>query len=191
MGKAAKKPVFERFTTITGTAESFIADGYAEIQAVGEEFREAYDNAPDNLKGSSVNEARDSTASEIEGLSEPSVDSSVLGGLSCTCRIDKGKVYRGRQTQSRACRLSNGAAQLRAAAEAVQSWLSENDELPEADTNDADSMKERAERLEELAVAGIDAEDYEKALEDAEQLASDCEEIADTVENLECPGMFG
>ncbi|HEX6826704.1 MAG TPA: hypothetical protein VF077_10355, partial [Nitrospiraceae bacterium] len=156
---------------------------------VGEEFREICDNTPENLQSTGVYESRDSTASSIEGFSEPSVDSSVLGELSCSCQIDNGKVYRGRQSQSRACRASNGAAQLRAAAEAVRAWLEENDEIPEADDHDAASLKARAEFIEEHDID--DVAEYEKAREEAEQLASDCEEIADEVEGLEFPGMFG
>lgn len=187
--EAKAKPV--RYKQITGTVESFISDGFSEITSVGEELREAYDNAPENLKSTDVNERRDNAASEIEGLSEPSVDSDILGSLECTTTIDMGSIYRGRQSQSRACRCSNGAAQLRAAAEAINAWLSENDELPEADSNDAESMKARAAKIEEIEQAGYDVDDYEKAREDAEQLASDCEEIADTAENLDIPGMFG
>jgi uncharacterized protein (UPF0548 family) len=45
-----------------------------------------------------------------------------LGEIECSCSLSNGKVYRGRQTQSRSCRAGNGAAKLRAAAEAVREW---------------------------------------------------------------------
>ena len=186
---ATPKPV--RFSTITGTVEGFISDGFSEITGVGEEFREIVDNAPDGLKESGVNITRGDTADAIDGFSEPSVDSSILGELECTTQIDNGKTYRGRQSQSRACRAANGAAQLRAAAEAIRAWLEDNDELPEADDRDAASLKQRLEKLEELETAGIDPDDYDKAREEADELASSLDEIADEVEGLEYPGMFG
>ena len=44
-----KKQKLERFKNITGTVEDFVSGGFSEIVGVGEELREAYDNAPDNL----------------------------------------------------------------------------------------------------------------------------------------------
>lgn len=189
----AAKPKFERTSTTTGTVESFISDGFAEIQAVGEELREAYDNAPDNLKSTSVNETRDSTAGEIEGLNEPSVDSSILGELPCATVLDNGKVYRGRQSQSRACRASNASAMIRAAAEALRAWHEEHNEfdLSEADQDDPHSLRERADTLDKIAEKGYDVDEFRSALEEAEQVASELEDAADTIDNLEFPGMFG
>ncbi|HEX6824880.1 MAG TPA: hypothetical protein VF077_01080, partial [Nitrospiraceae bacterium] len=79
MAKKATTPKPIRFRTIEGTVEGFISDGFSEITGVGEEFREICDNTPENLQSTGVYESRDSTASSIEGFSEPSVDSSVLG----------------------------------------------------------------------------------------------------------------
>jgi hypothetical protein len=187
-----KKPVPDKFKDVTGTVESFISDGYSTINEVGEELREAYDNAPENLKGSSLNETRDSTASEIEGLSEPSLDSEVLNNLGCVTTLDNGKLYRGRMSMSRATRASNGASYLKAAAEAIREWLGENDEIPSADdVNDAETLKARVTKLEELEQKGIDPDDYEKAREEADTVADQLESDADTAEGLEYPGAFG
>jgi hypothetical protein len=109
--------------------------------------------------------------------------------LECSTQIDNGKTYRGRQSQSRACRASNGAAQLRAAAEAIRAWLEENDEIPEADDHDAASLKARAAFIEEHDIEDVEA--YEQAREEADEVATACEEIADETEGLEYPGMFG
>jgi hypothetical protein len=56
------KKKFEQFSAWSGTVADAISEGYSEIEEVGSELREAYDNAPDNLKGTDVNERRDSTA---------------------------------------------------------------------------------------------------------------------------------
>lgn len=201
-----KKSEHKRFSTINGTVESFISDGFAEIQSVGEEFREIYDNAPENLQQTDLNQTRDSTASEIESLSEPSVESSILGELDCTAQIDNGKLYRGRVSQSRACRAANGGNQLRAAAEAIQSWLDEHGEVEVKEDSDqpgkwvftvngegSDTSYDTEDAAKEALAAaiGYDIDDYEQAREEGERLVGELEEIADTVDGLEYPGMFG
>ena len=188
MNAPKQKP--EKFTQLNGTVSSFVSDGFSEITGLGEELREAYDNAPDNLKGTSVNEARDSTASEIENLSEPDVPEA-LQDLDCVTSIDNGKVYRGRQTQSRACRASNAASQLRAAAETVREWLERHEEIEDADPNDAAALKARAEAIEKIETEGMDIEAYNTAVQEGEALADELESMADTIEGLEFPGMFG
>jgi hypothetical protein len=198
------KPV--RFKPLDGTVESFISDGFSEITSIGEEFREIYDNAPDNLKETDVNSRRSEAADTIEGLSEPSVESSILGELSCTANIDMGKTYRGRQSQSRACRLSNGAGQLRAAADAINEWLGEHEEVVVEEDSDQpgkwlfkigdegsdisyDSEEDAKEALEEKL--GYNVDDYNEARTEGETLAQELEEIADEAEGVDCPGMFG
>lgn len=190
--KKEKKEKPARFTMLTGTVESFISDGFSEITSVGEEFREIYDNAPENLQQTDLNQTRDETATTIEGLDEPSVSSSILEGLECSCQIDNGKMYRGRMSQSRACRAGNGVAMLRAAAEAIQEWLDNNDEMPDiSDDTDAEQLEERAAFLRKLEEKGWDADDYNEAREEAEDVVSTIEGIADEVDGLEFPGMFG
>jgi hypothetical protein len=92
MAAVKEKPV--RFTQVSGTVGDFISEGYSEIEEVASEFREIVDNAPENLKSTSINETRESTASELEGLDEVSVDSSILNELDCSTNVDNGKVYR-------------------------------------------------------------------------------------------------
>ena len=190
--KKERKPKPERFTQRKGTVESFVSDGFAEIQSVGEELREAYENAPDNLKQSDVNTRRDEAASTIENLSEPSVDNSVLGELDCATQIDNGKMYRGRMSQSRTCRVSNGSARIQAAIDAINAWVDENEPLDDdVDMNDSAALEARAARLKELEEKGWDASDYAQAHEEARDLVSSLEEIVSECENLDIPGMFG
>lgn len=204
--KKPKKEVPPRFSSREGTVADFISDGFAEITSVGEEFREIYDNAPEGLKNSSVNEARDNTASTIEGFSEPDVSSSILSELSCSTQIDNGKMYRGRQSQSRACRANNGASMLRAAADALDNWLGENSEVRVEEDADqegkwvyfiGDDGSDTSYDTEEDAKAaleqeiGHDMDDHNQAVEEADGLRDECNEIADEIEGLEFPGMFG
>jgi hypothetical protein len=182
---------FDRFTSWSGTVGQAIEEGISEAEEVGAEFREIVDNAPENLKSSELNSTRESTADALENLDTPSVNSSILEELDCSCNLDNGKVYRGRQTQSRACRAQNGAAKLRAAADAVREWLDAHEEIPEADDKDAEAMKARAEFLETLEQQGIAPDDYESAREEADELIGACENAADEIENAEYPGMFG
>lgn len=190
MAEAKAKP--ERFTTIKGTVGEFLNGGFEEANGVGEELREAYDNAPDNLKNSDVNERRDSAASEIESLSEPSISSSILEELSCSTSIDNGKVYRGRMSQSRACRCNNAAAQLRAAAEAISDWQGSHPPLEDdPDATDKDALRAHADAIEKIEADGYDLDDYKSAHEEADDLVNDLESAADTLEGLDIPGMFG
>jgi DNA repair exonuclease SbcCD ATPase subunit len=189
--KKEKKAKVERFMHINGTVGEFMANGWEEIVALGEEFREICDNTSENLQQTDLYGRRDETASAVESLSEPSCSSSVLEELDAVTTIDLGKTYRGRQTQSRACRANNASAQIRAAADAVREWLNENEELPEADTNDPASMKARIEKLEELEAASIDPDDYEQARNEAESLADELESLADEIDGMDWPGMFG
>ena len=206
MAKKEKKVAPPRFKTVEGTVEGFISDGFSEITSIGEEFREIYDNAPENLQQTDTNQRREQAAYAIEGLNEPSVESSILGELSCTASLYMGKFYHGRRSQSRSCRLSNGAGQLRAAAEAITEWLDEHGEVEvheiaehpgrwtykindEAVDESFDTEEDAKEALE--AKLGYDISDYEQARTEAESLPGELEEVADEAEGVDCPGMFG
>jgi predicted nuclease with TOPRIM domain len=193
VAKKEKKPKVERFKDVAGTVGEFVSDGWSEISSLGEEFREICDNTSDNLQNTDLYSRRDETASAVEGLNEPSISSTILEELDCSTRIDLGKTYRGRQTQSRACRASNAAAYIRAASEAVQEWLDEHDELPDADSSDPASLKARAEKIEELQTENenFNVDDYEQARSEADSLAGELSELADEIDGMDWPGMFG
>lgn len=180
VAKPAKKK-FDRFRMETGTVGGFISDAWEQITGLGEEFREMYDNAPENLQQTSVNQTRDETASNIENLSEPCVNSSVLEELDCSTQLDMGKVYRGRQRQSRACQAGNAASMFRAASEAIREWQESN----VSPDDDEEAAKKQAEELK------IDFDDYKAAHDEADDLASELESLADEIDGFEFPGMFG
>jgi hypothetical protein len=186
-----KRVQFEKTSTVNDVVESVIGSAWEEITGLGEEFREIYDNQSENLQNTDLNQTRLATAEAVEGLSEPSVSSSILAELDVTYTVDNGRVYRGRQNQSRACRASNAAAGFRAAAEAIEAWLGEHEELEDLEESDVSSLRARADALEKLENEGIDPSDYEEARNEAEELAGQLNEIADEIEGMEWPGMFG
>lgn len=201
---AAEKKVFAKTTTHNSDVASVISDAFEKITGLGEEFREIYDNAPENLQGNDVNSQRDETASAVESLSEPSVDSSILGGLDVSYVEDNGKVYRGAQRQSRACQAGNAATMFRAAAEAIDEWMDSNREADISEDSEGkwritidDVGSDSAFDTEDDARAafvdqtGHDIDDYKAARDEGEQLSSDLNEIADEIEGMEWPGMFG
>lgn len=163
--EARKKP--ERFTYTVGTVAEFVSGAHSEAETLGEEMREAYDNAPENLKGSDVNTRRDEAAGTLEGLSEPEVND-ILGELEASYQHDNGKLYRGRMTESRAIRAANAAAKMNAAADAVRAW------------------HEAAKKPK-----GVSKDDFEEAQEEAETLISECEDYASELESVDFPGMYG
>lgn len=189
----AKKPKFERFTTRRGTVADFVSEALDALEELGSEMREAYDNAPENLQQSDVNTRRDEAASTLELLGRPEPQSSILGELDCETRIDAGKMYRGRPYQSRATRCANACAMLRAAADAVRNFESNNGETIDELDDDA-TAEEREEFEAKLADAGISEDalaDHNEAVEEAGTLADEIEAVADEAENVDFPGMYG
>jgi len=184
--KKEAKPKFERFRIVEGTVSGFVGDAFSEITELGEEFREIVDNAPDGLRESDLNNRRDETASACEGLNEPSADNDILGELSASYQADYGKVYRGRISQSRACRASNAAAAFNAAADAVRQWV---EDYPLLD--DEATKKDKKEHADMLKANEWDADAFCEAHEAADALISECEDCASEIENMEWPGMFG
>jgi DNA-binding transcriptional ArsR family regulator len=205
MAEEAKK--FPKTSSHSGDLASVISDAWGQITGLGEEFREIYDNAPENLQQNDVNQQRDETASAVENLSEPDVSNTILAELTVDYTEDNGKVYRGRQSQSRACRASNASAMFRAAADAVNEWLGSHGEegIVEEHAEEegkwvyvigTDISDETFDTEEDAKAAlndklGYDMDDYNEAINEGEALASALEEIADEIDGMEWPGMFG
>jgi len=66
MVKAAPKYQARELTVADAVSEAF-----SELQQLGEEMRDAFDNTPESLQGSGVGEARGEAADALENLSEP------------------------------------------------------------------------------------------------------------------------
>ena len=65
----AKKPK----PTIELTIAATVGDCYSTLENLGQEFRDICDNTPDSLQSTDLYDRRDTTASTIEGMSEPDV----------------------------------------------------------------------------------------------------------------------
>lgn len=183
------KKKFDKTSTHVSSVGAIIEDAYNDIQELGNEFREIVDNAPENLQNNDINTQRAETADACESLDQPEVRSMILADLEVSYTIDNGKVYRGRQTQSRACRAGNYAGMFRAAADAVAEWDTNNEDIPEYDPDKTE--EEQSEEYKEWEAKGFDKEDYELAREEASDLADSLNEVADEIEGMNWPGMFG
>ena len=184
--KAPVKPKFIRFRTVEGTVGGFVSDAFSEITSLGEEFREICDNTPDSLQNSDPYSRRDDTAGQCEGLSEPDVSNDILSEISASYSADYGKLYRGRISQSRACRASNAASAFSAAADAVRQWVEDH---PAVDEDSTKAEKKEHEKM--LEEKGWSADDFAEAHDQADTLISECEDIEGEIVNMEWPGMFG
>jgi hypothetical protein len=74
MAKRAPK-TYERELTI----EDAIFEAYGELQSLGEEMREAYDNTPESLQNDGVGAARGEAADNLENINEPEVPTLLQG----------------------------------------------------------------------------------------------------------------
>jgi hypothetical protein len=54
-----------------------VSEAFGELQTLGEEMREAFDNTPESLQQSGVGERRGEAADALENLTEPSVPKSL------------------------------------------------------------------------------------------------------------------
>jgi hypothetical protein len=139
-----------------------ISEAFSELACLGEEFREICDNTPDSLQSTSVYEARESTADELESLSEPDVPEE-LQDLKVVIQDPKPK----RRGYSRAARRDQAVYIMDLCIQALQERV---DELESDD---------------ERGKVG----DHQKDL--AESLRDDLDAAKDTADSCEFPGMCG
>jgi hypothetical protein len=139
--------VEQEFTTTVG---ALVEDAFCQIEELGYEMREVYDNMPENLKGGWVGTQRQEVADALENLAcgKPEVPGGAEG--------IKVIFYPAADLGSRPKRASNAADMLRAAADEARSYV-------------------------------------EKGGEDAglKELADSLERVAEEVEFIDFPGMYG
>lgn len=70
MPRGKKRVAVERTLTIADA----VSEAYGELEALGEEMREAFDNTPESLQSSAAGEARSEAADALENIQEPDVD---------------------------------------------------------------------------------------------------------------------
>lgn len=148
------------YKTIQRTATiSAVEDAFSELETLGEEMRETYDNMEGANMGHMEKCQRAGEAADtLEQLQQPDPPASIVD-LQITYgeAVNKDK----RKGCSRAVRCSNACAVLRAASERAQEWL------------DDEANKE------------------DESRDDVEQFINDIDDIADSAEGVDFPGMFG
>lgn len=132
-----------RAETLDTTLADMVSDAFSAITALGEEFREMYDNAPEALQGTDVNQQRDETASAVESLSEPDVDEK-LGAL--PMKWAPWQAARKGRGLSRADKAAEAVARLEAVSELLAE--EENNEDAAALASEIDDLRGEIENLE-------------------------------------------
>jgi hypothetical protein len=145
-------------TTVTAA----IADAFSELQALGEECREVFDNMPESLQGCSRGEALSASADTLESLSEPD------DAPACVADVEVEYLPRPKRRTGRGARRDEAVSMLEAAKQAVED---KKQELGE------DAKNERSEE----AQADIDALD---------SLYDELDTLVSEAEGCEFPGMF-
>jgi hypothetical protein len=148
-----------------GSLADAVSEAFSELQSLGEEMRDAFDNTPESLQQSAVGEARGEAADALEGLDEPDVDD-MFGSVP----VEWSTFHKRRE--SRSLRRDNACSALDQAISALQA-LQDDDE----------------------AIKAITAEHTDKSIDDikeaAESLRDDLERLKDDAEAVEFPGMYG
>lgn len=61
------------------TIEDAVSEAFGELQSLGEEMRDAYDNTPESLQNDGVGAARGEAADALENINEPDVPTELQG----------------------------------------------------------------------------------------------------------------
>lgn len=147
MATAKKKRASFKLVPCTGTVGAAVGDGFSALEDLASECREIVENAEGGLAETQRIQTLGETADTLENLSEPDVPNALQElAVTYSDQVPTDK----RRSPSRATRCANACSQLTAAAEAVRTWLEENE------------GKDGANEAEELADA------LESAVSDAE-----------------------
>jgi hypothetical protein len=157
-----------------------VSDAFGNLQALGEEMREVFDNTPENFQTSGVGEARGEAADALENLSEPYVPGE-LEGIVVSWSIPVLSPSKQRR-QSRSDRRNDAIATL----QAVVSRLEEirDYEQPKNENDDGEELKE--------GQPGYEKPEYEQsAVDEADSFIDEIENLISEAEDVNFPGMYG
>jgi len=122
--------------------EDAVSSAFGDLQALGEELREAYDNTPESLQASAAAQARDEAANILEGLNEPSIPDALKDAFKVTQITRLVRVL----TPKQQARLSRSARR-----DDACEWLSAViDFLADVEGDNADEAAEFVIELEQL-----------------------------------------
>lgn len=125
MGKRIQMQTYE------STVEGATSDGFSTLEGLGEECREAFDNAPESLQQTDRNQRLDEAASTLEGLSEPDVPDAVKD---LPVRFQ----YKPDRRPSRSDRRHEALRILENAKDAAQAWLDDEENRDHADRDEVE-----------------------------------------------------
>ena len=156
-----------------------ISSGCSDIEELGGEMREWYDNMSENLKGGDKGTAVDEAASALEEPNEPSIPQCLIDS-STRCNVTTSHKG-GRKGNPRWMRRDNAVSALEAAKAAAEEWLEKFQVV------EKEGQREGLED-EELFAA---SECTQEHADEVQQLIDDLETIIDGVSDVEFPGMYG
>ena len=142
-----------------------VSDAMSELQALGEEMREAYDNTPESLQQSGVGEARGEAADNLENLNEPDVPEALQAVV-----------------------VSWSVRELSPSAARKQSRSDRRDAALET----LSAVTAKLEDIKDYEAKEGEAPEYtESQREEAESFLDEVQTLIDDAEAVEFPGMYG
>lgn len=166
--------------------ESAVTDAVSTLrEELGEEMRSWHDNMSENLQNGDKGSAVEEAASALEDINDPSVPD-------CIKQLQLPVVYNtstknSKKGDPRWLRRDNATAALSGAIDAVNDWVSDMQQLIE-------NLPEDAEDDTEISLSddvAISKSELEGQISEAEQFVQELEEIKDSADGVEFPGMYG
>lgn len=151
------------------SVESLVDDAFSDIESLGQELRDAYDNMPEGLQQGDVGQRRDEAASALEDIAcnKPDVPD-LMGFLGDVVH------YPDLKATSRRERADEAASMLESVVNELNKWIEEL-KIKHAET-------------------GGDREPYTDAefdTSDLESFVSELEDQISTIREVDFPGMYG
>ncbi len=153
----------ERFET---DVSALINDARSEVEELGSEMREWYENLTENLQQTGKSQSIEEAADALENVQ--------IDDAPDFCSRLTLAFYPSLKCNSRADRCSEAVSRLRCAEEAIRDWVADN-------YSDDD----------EISKVKIDEEEIEVCWSTLEDVCNNLSEVADELEGVEFPGMFG
>lgn len=160
---ATKNPRKKKMNKVSTTVGDAVSTFFSEVETLGSEMRDWADNMPEAKQSSSKYDEVSEAADALENVSEPDVPE-VCSDVMVEFEVSAAKVY-----QSRSVRLYGAIQYGREAIEVVQTMIDDN---PKDDGKSGVGYS--AEQVQEMTT-----------------LIDEINEMIDSVEGIEFPGMYG
>jgi hypothetical protein len=137
----SKIKIKERELTITDA----VSEAFGELQSLGEEMRESYDNTPESLQSSGVGEARGEAADALENISEPDVPETL--GTEVFKFQERALTNKQQMRLSRAARRDNAVAVLQHVVEHLEVAIADTANMNEDEIAEAESLRDDVQNI--------------------------------------------